>query len=124
MSATETATESNFEDVATEDFVSDTAADFEFVKITEGEKEAIVGTSRGYPITHICRNCGHKFLAKNPYPEPNPLRNVYDVQCPKCNSKYVDPSRMHPISHTSSSHICKKCDHSNPNPFLRGEKRR
>ena len=41
MNRTETAVESNFEDVATEDFVSDNDADFEFVKITEREKETI-----------------------------------------------------------------------------------
>ena len=44
MSGTETAVESNFEDVATEDFVSDNDADFEFVKITEREKESIAST--------------------------------------------------------------------------------
>lgn len=41
MNHTEIAVESNFEDVATEDFVSDNDADFEFVKITEREKEII-----------------------------------------------------------------------------------
>mmetsp|Transcript_10872 Transcript_10872/g.15911 ORF Transcript_10872/g.15911 Transcript_10872/m.15911 type:complete len:303 (+) Transcript_10872:618-1526(+) len=44
MSGTETAIESNFEDVVTDDFVSDNDADFEFVKITEREKENIASS--------------------------------------------------------------------------------
>jgi hypothetical protein len=45
MSATETAIESNFDDVATEDvIVSDNDADFEFVNVTEKERENIAST--------------------------------------------------------------------------------